>query len=137
YTPAGSKTDTVSVAKATATNVVTNSAPPALGGKVTFMATVNGVSGIPPTGTVTWNVSGSAGATSCGTTTVLTGGVATCVVTATKGGTYIVSDTYGGDTNYATVTSNADTVSVAKATARDIFKATLNPATAASAVSQI
>jgi len=116
YTTAGSSTDTVAVAKATPTNVVTNSAPPALGGTVTFTATITGVAGITPTGTVTWHVSGSAGATSCGTTTALSSGVATCKVTATRAGTYIVSDTYGGDGNYTTAGSNTDTVSVAKAT---------------------
>lgn len=116
YTSAGSNTDMVSVAKATPTNVVTNSAPPALGGNITFSATVSGVSGITPTGSVTWHVSGSAGATSCGSTTALSGGVATCVITATKGGTYVVSDTYGGDSNYTSAPSNTDTVSIGKIT---------------------
>lgn len=116
YISAGSNTDTVSVAKATPTNVVTNSAPPALGGKVTFTATITGVSAITPTGSVVWNVSGSAGATSCGSTTALSGGVATCVVTVTKGGTYVVSDTYSGDTNYTSAPSNTDTVTIGRAT---------------------
>jgi hypothetical protein len=113
YTSAGSNTDTVSVAKATPTNVVTNSTPPALGGNVTFTATVTGVSGITPTGSVTWKVTGSAGVTSCTTfTTTLASGVATCSITASKAGTYIVSDTYGGDANYTSVASNTDTVTL-------------------------
>lgn len=105
-----SNTVSETVYKATPTNRVTNSSP-TLGDTLKFTAAVSGP-GLTPTGSVTWNVSGSAGATSCGTTTVLTGGVATCVVTATKPGTYFVSDTYGGDTNYASVASNAGAVTV-------------------------
>lgn len=134
YNSAGSNTDGVSVARATPTNVMTNSAPPALGGTLKFTTTVTGVSGITPTGSVNWKVSGSAGATSCGATTVLTSGVATCTITATKGGTYVVSDTYNGDPNYTTATSNTDTVSVAKATPTDTLKSSLNPTTVGSAV---
>ena len=56
------------------------------------------------------------------------------MITATKAGSYVVSDNYGGDTNYTSVASNADTVSVAKATASDTLKASLNPTSVASAV---
>jgi hypothetical protein len=134
YNSVGSDTDSVSVAKATPTNVVTNSTPPTLGGKVTFSATVAGVGGIAPTGSVSWKISGSAGANSCGSTTVLTGGVATCTITATKTGTYSASENYGGDTNYTSAGSNTDTESVAKTTPSDTLKSSLNPATVGSAV---
>ena len=134
YTSASSNTDTVNVAKATPTNVVTNGAAPALGGTVKFTATVTGVSGITPTGSVTWKVSGSAGATSCNSTTVLASGVATCTITATQAGTYSASDSYSGDTNYNSAGSNTDTVTVAKATPTDTLKSSLNPTTVGTAV---
>ncbi len=94
------------------TNVVTNSTPTTLGSSVTFTATVAGA-GVTPTGTVTWTVSGSAGITACtSSTTALSSATATCAITASKAGTYVVSDSYGGDSNYNPVTSSTDTVTV-------------------------
>jgi Tfp pilus assembly protein PilV len=104
------------VAKATPTNVVSNSSPTTLGSTVTFTATVAGPTGsTTPTGTVTWSVSGTAGSSSCtSSTTTLSGGTATCAIAIANAGTYIVSDSYspGSDLNYLAATSATDTVSV-------------------------
>ena len=102
------------VAKVTPANVVTNSTPTTLGSSVTFTATLSGpTGGTTPTGTVSWTVSGTAGITACtSSTTTLSAGIATCSITVSSAGTYVVTDTYGADTNYLASTSNADTVSV-------------------------
>ncbi len=92
-------------------NRVTNTSPTPLGATLTFTATVAG-RGATPTGTVTWKVATPSGVTSCAPTATLSNGVATCVITASKAGTYSVSDSYGGDVNYTSVTSNADSVTV-------------------------
>jgi type II secretory pathway pseudopilin PulG len=104
----------VTVPTATPTNVVTNSTPTTLGSNVTFTATVTGSAGITPTGTVTWTVSGSAGITSCtsSTTTLSGSGTATCSITVSNNGSYVVSDSYSGDSNYSAVTSSADSITV-------------------------
>jgi hypothetical protein len=60
-------------------------------------------------------VSGTAGLTSCTTsTTTLNGGTATCDISAVNAGTLIVADTYvpGSDPNYLAATSSSDTVTV-------------------------
>jgi hypothetical protein len=58
--------------------------------------------------------------TSCTSTTGLAGSgnaaTATCSITVPKVGTYVVSDTYNGDTNYAVVTSATDTVTPSRFT---------------------
>ena len=102
------------IAKVTPANVVSNSTPTTLGSSVTFTATLSGpTGGTTPTGTVSWTVSGTAGITACtSSTTTLSAGVATCSITVSSAGTYVVTDTYGADTNYLASTSNADTVSV-------------------------
>lgn len=108
----GTATCTIIAPRANSTDVVTNSAPPALSGKVVFTATVNGVSGLTPSGSVAWNVSTPSGATACTLTTVLVSGVATCTIPAAKARTYSASDSYVRDANYTSVTSNTDTVTV-------------------------
>ena len=87
--------------KTAPTNKVTNSSPTTVGKTVTFTATVAGA-GVTPTGSVIWKVSGTAGATSCNssTTTLSSGGTATCTITISHSGTYAVYDIYGGDANY-------------------------------------
>ena len=49
-------------------------------------------------------------------TTTLSGGTATCQITASDPGTYVVTAAYGGSTNYLSVTSSPDTVTVAALT---------------------
>jgi len=122
YTTATSSADTLSVAQVTPNNVVTNIPPtPTLGQSVTFTATVTGPPGAtaPTGGTVTWTVSGPGGINSCTTSSTPTlngSSQATCVLTVASAGTYSVSDSWGGNSNYNTATSSADTVTVAKAT---------------------
>ncbi len=126
YNLVASANDTVTVAKTTPTNVVTNvPASPTLGQSVTFTATVTGPSGAPtPTGgTVTWTVGGTAGTTSCttsSTTTLNASGQATCVLPVPTTGTYVVSDSWNGNTNYNLVASADDTVTVAKTTPTNV-----------------
>jgi hypothetical protein len=84
-----------------------------IGSSVTFIATVAGSAAEgAPTGTVTWNVKGTAGVTACTSfsTTLDDNGQATCTVQTTTPGKVAVSATYGGDENYQPVTSNNDKV---------------------------
>ena len=113
----------MTVAAGVATNVVSNSSPTTLGSSITFTATLCG-GGALPTGTVAWTVSGSGGATACATsTTSLVAGIATCTITASKAGSYVVSDNYGGDGNYGSVAS-APTPSPSRPGSRRTWSAT-------------
>ena len=118
YAAVTSNTDSFTVATATPTNVVTNvPANPTPGQSVTFTATVTGPTGAtPPTGgTVTWTVSGTAGTTTClsFTVTLNTSSQATCTLTVSNSGTYVVSDSWNGNTNYNSAASANDTVTLA------------------------
>ena len=111
YNSGTSNALTVAVGKnpGTATLITSNSAPNA-NQAVTFTATVSTVNGIVPTGTVTF----SSGSTSLGTGTLNSTGVATLTTSALPVGTDVVIATYGGDTSYATATSNTVTETVAR-----------------------
>ncbi len=105
YTAAGpSSTDTFTVAMATPTIAVTNSpTSPTLGQSVIFTATVTGPSGgATPSGAVTWNLTGQA--TSCASTTPLSGSsnvaTATCTITASTAGGYSAYASVAADSNY-------------------------------------
>ncbi len=116
YSALTSATDTVNVVKVAPTNMVSNSTPTTLGSSVVFTATVAGpMGGVTPTGTVVWTVAGGI-ATTCGTstTTLNAAGQATCTITVSKVGSYVVSDAYSGDGNYSALTSAPDTVNVVK-----------------------
>jgi len=118
YSAVTSNTDSFTVAPATPTNVVTNAPTnPTLGNSVVFTATVTGPAGAtPPTGgTVTWTVGGTAGTTSCSssTATLNASSQATCTLTVSNSGTYVVSDSWNGNTNYTSAASANDTVTVA------------------------
>jgi len=126
YSALTSATDTVTVAKATPTNVVTNNSVTALGGSIVFTATVSGpTNGATPSGAVVFTVTGGAGVTACtsssatlaGSTNVAT---ATCTITASAAGTYVVSDAFASDSNYTSVTSITNTVTVAKVTPTNV-----------------
>ena len=117
YTAATSNTDSFTVAAATPTNAVTNvPASPTPGQSVTFTATVTGPSGAtPPTGgTVTWTVGGTAGTASCSSSTVTlnASSQATCMLTVSNSGTYVVSDSWTGNTNYNSAASSNDTITM-------------------------
>ena len=110
---------TVSTAPTTVTvtpNPSTPTSPPA---NLTFTATIVGVvAAVPPSGTVTWNLSAPAG---YGGVSTCTGSVAaptvapyqvTCSVPGATSGSYTVTATYSGDTNY--VTSNGSGTELVK-----------------------
>lgn len=104
YNAAGpSAAATTTVVKRSPTVTVAAPAPPAWGGQATFTATVNGVTGVVPTGSVTWQISGPT-AVSCGSSTIVAAtaatATATCTVTGLHAGTYSVQASYGGDANY-------------------------------------
>jgi Bacterial Ig-like domain (group 3) len=109
YAAANSSTVSEVVLKATPTNKVTNSSETTVGSKLTFTAKVTGP-GYTPTGSITWSVSTPSGVTSCATHATLNNGVTTCVITASKAGTYSASDSYAGDVNYSSLPSNLDSV---------------------------
>ncbi len=105
---------TVTVTKATATNVVTYTpAAPVFGQSVTLTATLAAVSpgGGTPTGTVTF----LNGTTSLGTGTLNASGVATLAVGTLPVAANSITAQYAGDSNFAAVTSAAVTVTVAQA----------------------
>jgi choice-of-anchor C domain-containing protein len=117
----------VDVGKATPSNVVTSSAPTTLGSSLTFTATVDGPAGwAAPTGTVNWTVNGTAGISACtsSTATLSATATATCTVTTSEAGTYVVSDSYGGDSEYNSAPSNPLSVSVGKVAAATSLGAT-------------
>jgi hypothetical protein len=102
-TTSGSGGDT-----ATTTTLTPSTTTPAVGDSVTLTATVSPAAA---TGTVTFlNNSASIGS---GT---LSGGTATTSVTFTSAGTESLTASYGGDTTYASSTSEAQTVTVSAAT---------------------
>jgi large repetitive protein len=117
YLAVTSTGSTDAVVKATPTNVVTNNTVTNVGGSIVFTATATGpTNGATPSGTVTFTVSGTAGVTACTTSSAILAGsanvaTATCTITATAVGSYVVTDVYPGDGNYLTVTSASDTVS--------------------------
>jgi hypothetical protein len=120
----------------TPTNIVTDSSSahaPTLGDSVTFTASVTGPSGAPtPTGAVAWLVSGTAGTTACKSSTKqLSVGSATCIITTSRTGTYIVTESYGGNATYAKTTSASDTATVNQATASDVVTNSTSPSTPA------
>lgn len=101
--------DTVTVNQGTAIVTTSGTASPAqIGSTIQFTATVSGVAGITPTGTVTWSFPAGtpAGATCSNLTspnnvgTLNGSGESTCTVSPALPGTYEPSATYSGDTNY-------------------------------------
>jgi hypothetical protein len=127
YNTVTSAINTVTVAKATPSNIVTNNGVTALGGSILFTATVSGpTNGATPSGTVAFTVNGSAGATVCtSSSTTLAGSAnvatATCTITASTAGNYVVSDAFTTDSNYASVTSAPSTDTVATVTPTNVM----------------
>ena len=134
YNAVTSATDTLSSTSATPTNVVTNSGAPTVGGVVTFTATISAPAGaVTPTGTLTWTIAGTAGVTSCASTSGPTGSsnVVTFTCTTpevTQTGTVTASAAYGGDANYNAKTSATNSVTTAKATPSNVVSDTGAPA---------
>ena len=95
--------------------------PITLGASVTASVTVSGVSGVTPTGTITFQVSTNGGTSwsTLGATKAFTSGSATLdsYTPASVGSTYQFRAQYAGDTNYNTATGNAASLTVNKANA--------------------
>ncbi|MBV9460203.1 MAG: Ig-like domain repeat protein, partial [Bradyrhizobium sp.] len=119
---------TQTVLRTTAVTLASSQTPSTFGQSVTFTATVNG-SGVTPTGTVTFKD----GATTLGTST-LASGSATFVTSALTTGGHSISAVYGGDTNYAGVTSVALAQTVNQAAATATLASSQNPSVLAQAV---
>ena len=110
-TTAGPLTETVS--KNTGTNTLTSSnTAPYSGQSVTLTDTLATVNGLAPTGSVTFYN----GSTSLGTGTVNSSGVATLTTSTLPLGSDPVTAVYGGDSNYASSTSNVVTENVTRNT---------------------
>jgi len=98
----------ISLATSTTTLAVSPQTPtPAT--PVTFTATVTNTAGVVATGTVTFKDNG----TSIGTGTLNASGVATLVLPTLTLGANSITAVYGGDSNFATSTSSAQSVPVA------------------------
>jgi hypothetical protein len=110
YAAANSVNKTITVTKATPSNVLSASASTIVhGSSITFTATLTGSgSQVVPTGTVTFRNGGTA----LGTGTLNSSGVATYLTTTLATGTHSITAKYGGDSNYATVTSSAVSITV-------------------------
>jgi len=108
----------VSGIAATTTTVTASPTAPVLGNTITFTATVTGVPGLTPTGTVTWSFTSPGGAACSGgnTTTLNASGQATCQVTNAQLGNYSVTATYGGQAGVYAGSAGSTNVTVNKAT---------------------
>ncbi len=98
---------------------LTPTSPIQLGGSVTAAATVSGVSGITPTGTVTFQYSTTSGSTwtQLGAVVTLSTGSATSdpYTPNTVGTNYRIRAVYSGDNNYNTITGSTASLTVNKA----------------------
>ncbi len=116
YVASSSGTLTQVVNKANAvTTLTTSNATPGFGQSVTLTDTIQAVNGVAPTGTVTFYD----GSTALGTGIVNASGIATQSTNALPVGTDAITAVYGGDSNYAQVTSNAVTETVGKTAGPD------------------
>ena len=111
---------TVNKANPTAPASTLNPASPiSLGGSVTSAVTISGVSGVTPTGTVTFQYSTNSGSTwtQLGTIKTLSSGSATSdsYTPTAVGSNYRIRAVYSGDSNYNTVTGNSASLTVDKA----------------------
>jgi Bacterial Ig-like domain (group 3)/Bacterial lectin/Concanavalin A-like lectin/glucanases superfamily/Galactose oxidase, central domain len=111
------------VVKAASTTVLASlQNPSTVGQQVTFTATVSGT-GNTPTGTVNF----FDGTTNIGSGTI-SAGVATLKTSTLAAGSHTITATYGGDSNFATSTSNTVT-QVVKAASTTVLASLQNPST--------
>ncbi len=101
------------------TSTLNPASPISLGGSVTSAVTISGVSGVTPTGTVTFQYSTNSGSTwtQLGTIKTLSSGSATSdsYTPTAVGSNYRIRAVYSGDSNYNTVTGNSASLTVDKA----------------------
>ena len=129
----------VSIAKVSPTIALTGSTTGLINSTLVFTATVTGSTGaLAPTGTMSWNVSGTGGATSCTSTPApsISGVITTyiCNITATGYGSYIVTASYPGDSNYLAATSNSFTLGVGQSSDTVTVSASPSPTLGGSTV---
>jgi len=116
YSGSTSTTGSVSVATVSTTSSVSTSASSgAPGASVTLTATVVGAPGTNPTGTVTFYSNGTSIGNGPVSASGSAGGVATLAWTLPSVGSYSITATYSGDSNYAPSTASAITETVAYA----------------------
>ncbi len=127
FTSSSATTGSFLINSATTTTTLTASpTSAALGGAVTFTATVASSSGGAPTGTVTFSDSGTTVATG-----TLNGGQAVGTTTALALGSHTIIATYGGTSDYsASVSATGATVSVSAASTTTTLTALPSPASA-------
>ncbi len=102
---ASSASVTVTAKPATTTDTLTSSANPSTYGPITFTNTTSAVSGgATPTGTVAF-VDTTTSTTLCASAAV-SAGVATCTTSTLAPGSHTIVATYGGDTNYSSLTAS-------------------------------
>jgi large repetitive protein len=125
-------TETVDLG-ATTTAISSNANPSVSGETVTFTATVSASTPATgtPTGSVTFAVTGSAGAVACskGNTVTLSGGTATCAITGVASqSTYSVHASFSGDSNYSASTATPLTQTVGLGATSVTLASSANPA---------
>ena len=133
FAAATSNSVTLAVAKiATTMTVSPASTTPALGSSLQVTANITPASTLStlPTGTVTFTLGNT---TLTGTVAPGNPATATATFTVTSAGTQSLTATYGGDTNYASATANAVTITVAKtATTLSVYPSTTTPSVGSS-----
>jgi predicted thioesterase len=125
YAPASpTATEVVGLATGTGDTLSTNPNPSTFGQSVTITETLPTVGGVAPTGTVTFYNNGA----QIGTGTV-TNGVATLNISTLPAGSDLITATYSGDGNYATVNSGPVTQVVNNTNGTSNLTANPNPGT--------
>ena len=123
YNDATSSVTALTVNKAAAdvaVPILSPSSPISLGGSVTAFVTVSGISGVTPTGTVTFQYSVNSGSSwsTLGTVKTLSSGSATSdpYTPTVVGSSHRIRAVYSGDINYNSTTGNSASLTVNKAT---------------------
>ena len=134
YAAAQSGVAPLQVVSSTTTTSLTASPNPATAGQsVTLTATLGGISGLTPTGTIAF----LNGATQSGTATVSSSGVATMATSSLAAGNYTLTAQYSGNTSLASSTSPKLSLSVTGSAAQSTttaLSATPNPVAAGQAL---
>ncbi|WP_041586038.1 Ig-like domain repeat protein [Terriglobus saanensis] len=111
------------VLQATSTAVVSSQNPALVGATVRFTATVTGVSGTVPTGTVTF----TDGATTLGSAALNAAGITVLDVSTLGAGTHLIAATYSGDANDKVSTSPALSQAINTADTTVTISSSANP----------
>ena len=110
---------------ATTTTIVSSANPSVSGQSVNFTATVKALA--PGSGTPTGTVTFLDGSTTLGTATLSSGGKATFTTKSLPVGSYTITASYGGDSNFITSTSTALTQTVNQDATKTTVTSSANP----------